>query len=232
MRFLVFLNNGQGGLVAKRRRAPWCERHEPAIQISEFAQEGQSHGGVVAQLADLETMLLIPQSLHSSISQIDHPQRSANLLLRVQHGKVLQRGAIHNHIHRLPPPIWGNKGDAATLRFCCNRLLRSHETFLMINCHFSRHFSTSSNWEWNNSKRLHHVNGVTWRERWFYRARGRGGERPATQFRTKQTGFLANAPRRFLWFCLFFGKFGFGRLSESDFGKEVNIRCQKEGDGF
>lgn len=128
--------------MAKCGRAPGGEGHEPAIQISRFAQKGQGHRGVIPQLADTKPVLFVAQSLHRSISQINHPQWPTDLLLRIQHRKVLQRGAIHNHIHPLLPPIRGNQRDTPAFRFRSHRLLSSQEAFLMVYCYFRRHFCT------------------------------------------------------------------------------------------
>lgn len=139
VRFFVLLNNRKWGLMTKGWQAPGCKSCKPAIQIARFTQKGQGHWSIVSQLTYFKTMLFVTQTFHRCISQINHPQRSTNLLLRIEHRKVFQRGAIDNHVHPLLPSICRDQSNTATLRFCCHWLLGSQEVLLMINGHFGRH---------------------------------------------------------------------------------------------
>lgn len=145
-RFLnvLFLHDGQGRLVSERGRASGGESDEPAVQIPRFAQKREGHGRIVALLSDNEAgVLLVRKRLHGGVLQRDNPQRSADLLLRVQDREMLQRRAVHDHVDALLAAVSGDQRDAAALRLRAQMrgLARRQERGGVPGYrHFGRHF--------------------------------------------------------------------------------------------
>lgn len=125
--------------MPQRRLTPGRERREPTLQVAGLAQERQGHRVVVAELAHPQPPVLHP--FDGGAPQVDHPERPADLLLGVEDGEVLQRGAVDDHVHALPTAVRRHQGDAAALRFGGERLLLlvGGEALADVHCHLGWH---------------------------------------------------------------------------------------------
>lgn len=109
---LLLLDDRQAAVV-HQRAGPGGEREDPVIQLTPLLhEEGQGDRQVAALLPHEETLVLI--ALDRRVPQVQHAERLADLLLRVDHGEVLHAGAIDLHLHALSMTVRPDQGHIAT----------------------------------------------------------------------------------------------------------------------
>jgi len=95
-----------------QRAGPSGERENPVIQLAPLLhEEGQGDRQVAALLPHEKTLVLV--TLDRRVPQIQHAERLAYLLLRIDHGEVLHAGAIDLHLHTLSMTVRPDQGHVA-----------------------------------------------------------------------------------------------------------------------
>lgn len=95
-----------------QRASPSGEREDPVIQLAPLLhEEGQGDRQVATLLPHEETLVLV--TLDRRVPQIQHAERLAYLLLRVDDGEVFHAGAINLHLYTLSMTVRPDQGHVA-----------------------------------------------------------------------------------------------------------------------
>jgi len=108
---LLLLDDRQAALV-HQWTSPGGEREDPVIHfLLVLHEKSQGDRRVEAFLSHEETLVAV--AFDRRVPEIQHAKRPANLLLRVNHGKVLHAGAIDLHLNALSMTVRPDQGHIA-----------------------------------------------------------------------------------------------------------------------
>jgi len=109
----LFLLDDWQTAVMHQRAGPSSECENPVIQFAPLLhEEGQSDRQIAALLPYEKTLVFV--TLYRRVPQIQHTERLAYLLLRIDDGEVLHAGPIDLHLHTLSMTVWPDQGHVTT----------------------------------------------------------------------------------------------------------------------